>query len=170
MNGLDIILAVILSVSTIYGLLKGFVRISIGVAGLSVSLALALRMATSGPSWFEGVFANEQLSWLAAFIAVLVGGLVATAAMAWLAWKVVKAAQIGWLDRCAGGLVGLGGSVLAIAGMLVALTTFAPSTADLMRSSTLLPWIVGAADVAASILPEEAAKIYWERRSELLST
>lgn len=167
MNVLDLVIAVVLAVSCLYGLVRGFVRIAIGVAGLIVSLALALRFAARGTDWFGGAIGSPELARLAAFLAVLLAGLLATAAVAWVVWKLVRAANIDWVDRLAGAFVGLVGSAFLVCGLLVALTTFLPSGSPVLTRSTLVPFAIHVADMAAGVLPPEMERTYRERRRAL---
>ena len=167
MNLLDIVIAVLLAGGSIYGLVKGFVRIAIGVAGLIVSVGLALRLAAHGTDWFGNVIATPELARLTAFVAVLLGGLLITAVAAWLVWRVVKAANIDWIDRLVGGAVGLCGATFIVCGLLVALTTFLPSGSPVLAHSRLVPIAIRVADLAAAVLPPEMADTYRERRRAL---
>ncbi len=167
MSVLDILIALVFASCALYGVIRGFVRLAIGLAGLVASLALALRLAESGPRWFEGIFQAESASRFAAFLVVLVAGLIATALLSWLAFRLVRAAQVGWMDRLAGGLVGVGGALVVVCALLVGLTTFMPPGSTLLSSSRLLPYVIGAADVAATILPPRMAEEYRVRREQL---
>jgi uncharacterized membrane protein required for colicin V production len=167
MNALDLIIALLLAFGSIYGLIKGFVRIAIGISGLIVSVGLALRLATRGTDWFSGAIDSPEMARMAAFLAVLLAGLVATAAAAWLVWRIVKAAHVDWIDRLVGGAVGLVGATFVVCGLLVALTTFLPSGSPLLARSTLVPIAIRVADFAAAVLPPDMAETYEERRRAL---
>lgn len=167
MEPFDIVLMVILVVALVYGLWRGFVRISIGIAGLAISLALALRLAGSGPSWFKGVFSSPQLARLAAFALVLVLGLILTALVSWGMRKLVAAAELSWVDRLLGGLVGFVGASLLISGGLIGMTVFFPGTPQLVARSAIAGYAIKVADLGALILPSSMADIYRERRGQL---
>lgn len=163
----DLLIAALLAIAATYGLLRGFVRIAIGVAGLAVSLLLALRWADFGPGWFDGLLASAQASRLAAFFIVLIGGLIATAVLGWLAIKLIRAAQLGWIDRLIGAGVGLFGAALLSCAITVALTTFLPPGTRMLAESRMLPVALHLADVAAVVLPPQMAEQYRERRDAL---
>ena len=160
-------MAVILAVCSVYGLWKGFVRIAIGMAGLAVSLALALRLAARGPEWFAGVLASGQVARIVAFILVLACGLLLTGLAAWIARKLVASAEVGWVDRLVGATVGLVGGCLGISGLLVGLTAFLPPGSAVLGESVLLPYAITVSDLAARILPPDVARLYQERRRAL---
>ncbi len=167
MNGLDIVISACVAICALYGLWKGFVRIAVGIAGLGISLAFALRLMGFGPEWFGQVFASDQLSRIVAFLLVFALGLLATAAMAWVAHKLVKSAQISWLDRLIGGGVGAVGGALVICGVLVGVTAVLPPGAKVLETSLLIPYVIVVSDAAAVILPPEMAALYRERRQAL---
>lgn len=169
MSPFDIVLAVILGVALVYGLWRGFVRISIGLAGLAISLALALRLAGSGPQWFKGVFASPQLARLAAFALILAAGLLVTALVARGVRKLVAAAELSWIDRLLGGAIGLLGGSLLISGALIGLTVFFPGTPEIVARSRIAGYAIRVADIGANILPASMADIYRQRRGQLPS-
>ncbi len=167
MNALDVVIALLVVLCALYGLWKGFVRIAVGVSGFAISLAFALRLSGRGPAWFGEIFASAQLCRLAAFVLVCALGLIVTAAVAFLAHKIVKSAQISWLDRLVGAGIGAVGATLLVCGLLVGVTAFLPPGAAVLEDSLLVPYAIVISDLAASILPPEMAEIYAERRREL---
>ncbi|RMG44565.1 MAG: CvpA family protein [Acidobacteria bacterium] len=167
LNPVDITFGVILAAVTIGGVLRGFVRIAVGLAGLGISLALALRLADRGPLWFSGLFATPEVARVAAFVLVLAGGLFATVALAWIARRLIAAAEVGWLDRLAGAVVGLVGGALLCAGLLVALTAFLPPGSPALRRSRLVPITIVVTDLAARVLPPGLADTYRRHRRAL---
>ncbi len=165
MNLLDIVLGVVLAISVLYGLWRGFVHIALGVAGFGLGLAAALRLADRGPEWFRGVSAGAARA--AAFLAIMVLALLATAIVTWLGGKLIRAAGIGWMDRLAGGVIGFGGGLLVVLGILLGLATFLPAGTPLLRDSRALPAALGAVDLAATILPPGLAESYQKQREAL---
>lgn len=166
-SSLDIVVLVLLVASTAFGAFRGFVRIAVGLAGLALSLAAALRLAERGPTWFPEVFKSDHVARLVAFVLVLVIGLVVTAVAAWLAFRLVQAAEIGWVDRVVGGGFGLAGGILVVAGLLVGLVSFLPPGTDVLRHSLTVHRVMSVVDAAASILPPRMADAYRERRAAL---
>ena len=167
MNALDVFLLVIIGGALVYGLWKGFVRIALGVAGFGFGLALAFRLADRGPRWFGSVFSSATLARFVAFFVVLVGALIVTGLVAWLAGKALSAVGLSWMDRLAGAVVGLAGGLLVSIGVLLALTSFLPPGSSLLRGSRLAPIAIGGVDLAAAVLPPEMSAAYRERRDAL---
>jgi membrane protein required for colicin V production len=157
---LDAVIAAILVMALAYGLWKGFVRMALGVAGVVVTVTLALRFSGQGSSWFRGVFASSRVAQAAAFALVFCLGMLATALVAWLAHRLVSAAQAGWLDRLAGGAVGLLGAAFLVAALFVMLSVFVPGLAPASRGSALAPYLWRVADLTALVLPPPLAADY----------
>ena len=157
---LDAVIAAILVMALGYGLWKGFVRMALGVAGAVVTATLALRYAGQGPSWFRGVFASREVAQAAAFALVFALGMIATALVAWLAHRLVSAAQAGWLDRLAGGAVGVLGAAFLLAALFVTMSVFVPGLAPVSRGSALAPFLWRVADLTALVLPPAMAADY----------
>jgi membrane protein required for colicin V production len=164
---LDIAILVLLAATTAFGVWKGFVRIAIGVAGLLISLALSLRLAEQGPVWFPQIFRHDHLARAAAFGLVLVLGLIATSLIGWLTFRLLQAAELGWLDRCVGGGVGLIGGVLTTAGLAVGLVSLLPPGSGSIKHSRCVHAALKVVDAAAVILPPQMSAAYKERRRAL---
>lgn len=162
---LDAVLAAILVMALGYGVWKGFVRMALGVAGAVATTSLALRYAGQGPDWFRGYFGSRGVAQAAAFALVFALGMIVTALVAWAAHRLVGAAQVGWLDRLAGGLAGLAGAAFLLAALFVALSVFVPGLAPSARGSALAPFLWRVADLTALALPPSMAAEYHARRS-----
>ena len=157
---LDAVLAAILVMALGYGLWKGFVRMALGVAGVVVTATLALRFAGEGPNWFRGILASRAAAQAAAFAVVFLLGTIATALVAWVAHRLVSAAQIGWLDRLAGGTVSVLGAAFLLAALFVTISVFVPGLAPVSRGSALAPYLWRVADLTALVLPPSMAADY----------
>jgi membrane protein required for colicin V production len=167
MGTLDIIIAATLAGAAVFGLFRGFVRMVIGIAGLVVSMILALRFYGFGPQWFRGIIASPEMAQAAAFIAIVVVGLIASGIVAWLVRSLVQAANIGWMDRLIGMAAGVACAALMVSSSLVALTTFLPAGTSFLTESRLVPVAIGITDLVAEILPAHMARTYRERRAVL---
>lgn len=166
-NALDIVLCIVLALAVLYGAWRGFVHIALGIAGFGAGLALALRLAERGPTWFSGVFASPAVARLTAFLLIFIATLIVTALVIFFAGKLIRAAGIGWLDRVAGGAIGLAGGALAVVGILLGLTTFLPPGSTLLRGSSVVPRVLAGIDLASAVLPPQMADAYHERRQAL---
>ncbi len=167
MGTLDIIIAVALAGAAVFGLFRGFVRIVIGIAGLVASMILALRFYGLGPAWFHGIIASPEMAQAAAFIVIVVAGLIVSGLVGWLVRSLVQAANIGWVDRLIGMAAGVACAALMVSGSLVAVTTFLPAGTSFLTESRLVPVAITITDLVAEVLPAHMARTYRERRAVL---
>jgi membrane protein required for colicin V production len=112
---INVAMVVVLGIATITGLVKGFLRQAIELVGIVAAFMLAMVFA----GWLaETLHLHTPLpyspSLVIAFIALFVGGIIASHFIAVGAQKVVRMTFLGWFDRLCGAAVGL------IIGLIVA--------------------------------------------------
>lgn len=168
MNGFDVALLALACVLVVFGMVKGLVRILIGLAALVAAFALAARfhepLADRIAAWADlAVEPRRLIAYLAIFLGVMVAGGVA----AWLARTLLKVAMLGWADRLAGAALGL--VVAALAGALVILpvVAYSPWGPSVLSSSVLAPYVTVVADLANAVTPDDLAERYRERVDDL---
>jgi len=157
MSGVDVILIALLAVGAAIGLAKGIVRLVVGLVALIAAFALsaafhgalAARFAdgTPGPG-------ARMLAYAALFFGVLLLG----SALAWLLRTLVRAVMLGWIDRLAGGAIGLFAATLLAAFVLLPLVAYVPESRDWLARSKLAPYVVGVADVVRRAVPGELSE------------
>lgn len=153
MNEIDWAIVAVVALSVLLGILRGFVREVLALAGWVIGIWLALRFASAlGRELPFDIPWSEARTALAAF-AIVLGSLVAAGLVSWLIGKLLKAAKLSGTDRFLGALFGLLRAALIV--LLVAL--FAGRTAlaqqPLWRESLLLPHVEAAVRFAAPLLP-----------------
>lgn len=110
---INIVLLGMLVIGAITGATKGFARQVIELVGLVVSFFVAAVIA----SWLASQLSRwapipHSPALVISFIAVFVGGLVAFHFVAISAQRMVHTSLLGWLDRLAGGALGLVAAIL----------------------------------------------------------
>lgn len=168
MNGFDVALLALACVLVLLGMIKGLVRILIGVAALVAAFAVAARFHEPLAERLAAladlaVEPRRLIAWLLIFLGVMIAGGIA----AWLARKLVKAAMLGWADRLAGGALGLVAATLAAALVVVPVVAYSPWGARLLGQSVLAPYVTVVADVANRIVPDDLSQRY-RRQVDLL--
>jgi membrane protein required for colicin V production len=166
-NGFDVTLLVVAGILVAVGLIKGLVRILIGLGGLVAAFALAARLHEPVAARLGWIDAPDEARMLVAWVAIFVGVLLFGGILAYLARKLVKAATLGWADRLAGGAVGLVAAFLAAALVVLPVVAYSPWSGELLRRSTLAPYVVAGADLAVSLAPEKLTARYETRMEEL---
>ena len=158
MNALDWIVVAVIGASILLGLLRGFVRETISLAGWIAGIWLAFRFAV-------GISASVPLAqdWPLArtgvvAVLIVVGCVFVAALVGWLVRELIKAAKLSAADRTLGGLFGLARGVLIIALAVFLVRDTALYREPLWRESLVLPQIEAALAFALRQLPDTATR------------
>ncbi|HFE53497.1 MAG TPA: CvpA family protein [Bacteroidetes bacterium] len=142
MNAFDLIILVVLGFFLVRGLFRGFLRETFGLVGLVLGLVLGIRYLDVATALLGHVLAwpPSVLSVLA-FIIVFGTVVVAFQVIISLLVKFLKVVRLRWVDRLAGGLVGLvkGGILAGAFALVVSLLPLTGSTAQSRADSALVP-------------------------------
>jgi membrane protein required for colicin V production len=158
MNALDWVVVAVLGASILLGLLRGFMRETISLAGWIAGIWLAFRFAV--PISASVPLAQEWPLARTAAVAMLivVGCVFAAALLGWLVRELVKAAKLSAADRTLGGLFGLARGLLIIALAVFLVRDTALYREPMWRESLVLPRIEAALAFALRQLPEAATR------------
>jgi len=156
LNWLDFFLILILVISTVGGIAKGFARLVIGLLAAVAGFLCGL--------WFYGSVAGFLLPYvshkgIANFIGLLLiflGVVLLGALVGKLLALLLKWAGLSWLNRVMGGVFGLlRGLVFAIA-LVLALMAFSPKPPPRsVVESRIAPYVIDAAHICANLAPRE---------------
>lgn len=153
MNWLDVVLTVILMVTTVWGVVKGLVKQIIGIAAVVVGLVLASLNYREAAGIFHKFLENRALGNFLAFILIFVAVLVAGALLGYLITKAMRG-PLAVANRLTGAVFGLIKGVL-IGGVIVfALLVFEVSRPTL-ETSRLAPFCFGATRAAVHLIPRD---------------
>jgi membrane protein required for colicin V production len=159
-NWVDWILVGIVAASVLAGLLRGAVRTVLSLAGLAVGFFVASResgaLALVLGRWMSPAFAAAL-----GFVLVFLGIGLAFALAAWLLRKALEALALTWLDRAAGGAVGLLRGVVIVGVLALALEGVGGLPAA--YASRTYPWALRTGWALLRLVPDEArARLHWE--------
>lgn len=120
MTVVDIIILGFVAIGILVGLCRGFFKELVGTVGLLIAILVANWVAPMGRSYALAMVSDETaalaLTWILVFIAVML----AMKGIAYLMTKAMSAAELGWLNRLAGGLFS-GAKFFIIVALLVCL-------------------------------------------------
>lgn len=153
-NWVDWLLALIIAISVILAVKKGFVRELISLAAVVVGIVVAAVEYHRAAGWFEDLTKSHQIAlacgFLAIFIAVLIAGAIASA----LARLLIRKAGVEWFDRLMGAVFGLIRGVIVDSILLMVLLAFSIKPADVSRSR-LAPYVSAGARAIAFVMPKD---------------
>jgi membrane protein required for colicin V production len=169
LNGLDVAIVVVGAFGIMSGLTRGVLRMVTSLVALAGALYFA--------SIYYPVTRDAALKYLpvTANVAAVVGyAIVFLIVIAIIQYagaillRLVQTANLGWIDRLAGGVAG-GAITVAIMGLvLMLLTATLPTNAALLKQSQLTPLVLEYTDVLLGYIPPEVRTIYEQKRSELM--
>lgn len=167
MNATDIIIGVILILGLISGIARGFVRGLFGLAGLVLGVMIAAGNYQHAARTVLAFMPDERLRTIFAFVAILLIVLVLFSLLGRLLSKVVHLAELGWMDRLAGAVLGLlTASILA--GMLLMLAVVGGVHGErFLVDSILAPRVLAVTDAVVCIFPGVAQHRIEQARDEL---
>lgn len=165
-NRLDIILVVLIALSTLMGIVKGFVRevVTLGSAilGLIVAGAQYTRLADA----IEPQMRSREMALLVSFLSIFTAVVLAGIFLALVVTRILKEVGLTWLDRLLGGLFGLArGGVLALV-VILALVAF-PARVEAVNRSRLAPYLLQAASYATYLAPPDVRRRFLDGQSRL---
>ena len=152
MNLIDWTILLVVSISVVFGMMKGLLRSVLSLVGIIAGILLA--------GWYCGPLAVRLAPWVhppalaqvLAFAAILIGVLILAALLGHTLRKFAAASGLGFLDRLGGGLFGFARAVLLLAALLLPMAPLF-NNLEVARTSTLLPYLRTAAVGVSSVLP-----------------
>ena len=167
MNTFDIVLLGLACILVLVGVMKGLVRILIGVAALVAAFALAARYHQPLAARMSGIEIPSEALRLGAYVLIFIGVMLAGALLAYVLRKLLAAAMLSWADRLGGAALGLVAAALTAALLILPLVAYSPYRDRLLAGSYLAPYVTVVADVANTLVPDDLADLYRERVEEL---
>lgn len=167
MNGFDIFLLVLACLLVIVGVIKGIVRILIGIAALVAAFALAAYYHQPLAERLGVLDVSDGVLRLIAYALIFIGVMLTGGLLAYLTRKLIKASMLSWADRTAGAAVGLVAAALVAALLVLPVVAYSPWGPKALGGSILAPYIVGVAEAAAAVAPPEMAERYREGVEDL---
>jgi membrane protein required for colicin V production len=165
MNHLDIIVLTIIGALFAFGLWKGLIKQLFSLAGILVGYVAALEFYEQSALYFSGL--DENVAKITGFILIFVICIILSSIIAAVVGKIVKFAELSWLNRVAGGLLGFVKGFLITGIIVLVLVAFLPSESRLLRNSVMLPYMMTAAEMAEEFIPENIMNDFMKKLEEL---
>ncbi|MGB2798939.1 MAG: CvpA family protein [Dehalococcoidia bacterium] len=152
MNWLDIVLIVVLALFILSGLIQGFIRTALALAGLIVGIFLAGRYYVAFGNWLP--IANTNIANIVAFAIIFIAVMVAAVLLAFFLRRIISLIMLGWADKLLGALFGLVLGALFCGAVLTLLTRFLTIEAT-VGGSWIATMLLDRFPVVLALLPEE---------------
>lgn len=152
MNILDIILVIILALSILFGILKGFIRELFSLAFFIIGVVLSFLFYYEVGSIYMSGLKNRDVSNFAGFITIFVLVLIVGAVVTYMVKKIFTIGPLKTIDMILGGLFGVLRGILIASIIVFALIVF-PVNDGLIVKSQLSPYVIKSIEVFIHFLP-----------------
>jgi len=152
-NWVDLLLLVILGLTVLFGVLKGFVKQIIGICAVIVGLILAVNYYTVVSDFFSRWISNSTLAHFIAFISVFIAILCLGGILSFLFSKVIKG-PLKFVNNALGGGLGLLKGLL-ICGVIVFAMLVFPFKEDALKKSFLAPYCMRITKAVIYLIPKD---------------
>jgi membrane protein required for colicin V production len=155
MTSFDLVILVIVGLSTLFAFIRGVIRELIALIAWVVGLVAAVTFTPLVGSWLPDAVGHPAVRYLIAFTLILVAALLLGGLIAWPLARAVRAAGLGFADRFLGSIFGLvRGLLLVVVLVMAAGLTDLPRNAWWQASVLAAPLAAAALLVAAYLSPD----------------
>jgi len=157
MNWLDIVIVLLVLISLLSALKKGFSREVVGLIAAIVGLLSGLWFYGSVGGFLRPFVSSPAIANFCGFFLVFCGVLILGAIVGTLLTRLVKAAGLSWFDRFLGASFGLVRGLLLAIALVLAIVAFTPGDTaprSVIRSR-LAPYLIDASHMVANMAPRE---------------
>jgi len=137
------------------GILRGAVRISLGLVGMILGLVVALQYEAVLAVRVQRVVSDDVLAHLLAFALLVMGVMALSIFVGWILRHLLKKAHLGWLDRILGAAAGLVCAALLAAAVAVPLASVLPRGSRILAESRLAPVTLEVSRFVVRLAPDE---------------
>jgi membrane protein required for colicin V production len=159
MIAVDYIILVIVIVSAIMGLVRGFLREAIAVVTWFLAIVLAWNFAPSLEPHLGGVLVGSPLRIWAARALIFVGILLLGGAVATIVSHYVRVSMFAGMDRFLGLLFGIVRGIVIIGAFTIAVQALRMDQDEEWKDSKLMPYAAGVAGVLRGLVGEKLERL-----------
>ena len=158
MSLVDIAIVVIVVVSLLIGLFRGFIREVLSLVSWIGALWLAYVYCPLGASYIEPYIDQPPLRIVLAFAGIFVVALIAFSIVSYILYRVLSLAGVSGVDRSLGTIFGLARGI-ALVGILILAATFMDLTSQpWWRESLLVSYFTPVTEFIRSLLPADISQ------------
>jgi membrane protein required for colicin V production len=157
MNWVDVVIVIILIIGLFKGLVNGFVRGLFGLVALVLGIAIAAgKYADVRDVLLFRLPTSVQIQNVLSFLLIFVVVMLLVNILGNIISRALKLAALGWIDRLAGGALGLFMSCLFIGVLLMIAVLAGFHENNAVARSNFAPAVIRVMDTALLFAPEEA--------------
>lgn len=146
----DIAIVVIVAVSALVSVVRGFLREVLSLAAWVIALWVAFAFSDTASVWFAGAVPAPSMRALFAFLSLFVGSLLAVGVVNWVIGRLMEKTGLSGTDRLLGLVFGIARGLAVVAVLVLVAGLLHVTDAPWWQESMLLPpfetfarWVVG---------------------------
>ncbi len=161
MTNIDWLILGVVALTVLVATKHGFFREAFGIGGMIVGYLLAAWQYPYVATWFAPYTKSEALAEILGYFAIFMAVLVLAGLTGKLCQWLMKEVGLSWFDRLMGGALGFLKGSLSVAVLLVATTSFAP-TSKWVSDSALAPYFLVVGRAAIWIAPSDLRARFYQ--------
>lgn len=155
MNPVDIIIIVVLLISTLIGVFRGFIRETLSLASWIIAFYVAWIFAQEGAVYLEPYLKQVALRVPAAFAVIFLVVLIATSIISYLLYRLLAIAGISGMDRTLGAVFGITRGVILVSVLILAAVYMDFAAQPWWQGSKLVVYFTPVTDILLSLMPPD---------------
>ncbi len=174
MNWLDIVLLLLIVLSTVASFRKGFSREVIGLAAVFIALLCGLWFYGTAGAFLLPYVSSPAVAHFAGFLIILIGIMILGGLVSLIVNRFIRTVGLSGFDRLLGGVFGLVRGVLVAVALIMAIVAFAPEVKGdgppkAVVNSRLAPYVIEASRLFTQIAPHELKDGFRRRYEQVKS-
>lgn len=163
MNTIDYIFLVIVGLSMIYSIIKGFVREIFSIVGIIAGLVLAGVGYAKFSQALLPILHNKTASTIASFVVIFIAIAATIITVGIFIERLVKFVKLNWINRTIGGLFGFLKGILIFGIICLVILTFVPKGSDWLKGSAFAIPVLHIMEYVTNLLPEDLKKEFEDK-------
>ncbi len=165
MNTLDIIVLIVIGLSTAYGIWKGLIKQVFSIAGIIAGYVVATQYYIPFSAYLK--FGDPNLAKIVSFIIIFIGCVIIATILAFTVNKIFRLPGLGFINSFLGGVIGFLKGFLLVAVAVIVLIALLSAENTLLSKSVTVPYILRGINTAENMIPRDIKSQYNKKVEDL---
>ncbi len=160
MNWLDILTLIIITLFTLLGIKRGFIKGTFSIIAIIIGLVAGIMFYTQAAGALKGygLVRNVSIASVIGFLVITVASYLLIQIFAWALTKFLSTLHLSLLDRIMGGFLGIITGVILVSFIISGISFFFPENEPPLRNSVFVPYVNGTFAIIKDVIPEDFKK------------
>ncbi|MFH2218041.1 MAG: CvpA family protein [Pseudomonadota bacterium] len=166
MNAFDIFVIIVLGFCIIRGVFRGLIKEISSIIGVLGGFYAAYTYYAFTAKLLSRWMSNTAYLNILGFMIIFFGVIIIVSILGVIIKYLLNIAFLGWVDRICGAGFGAIKGILIVSVILIALTTFLPKGAPVIKNSLLAPHVMAISQNMAKVIPKDMKRQFAEKIKE----